>query len=704
MHKLAKKMALLLVALTAFAVALPLVPARASLGNILIDTKTGPSVSPTIKLGESVNLYFGGVTWSGGQVKLYISTDPFAALNTTTDIPYGPAFSVAKITANATDTTTYSGYSVGHNWINGTIPKSLEIPGGKYYIKAFDGVTGAVAVTDNYINIIASFEVTPTFGPGQAPITLKGYALPANGYANFSYNAGAGWKVIKDLVKANEKGRIVYSISAPDLEKVVTPQGEQNESLQMTTIYFRMIVNSTGQTETDTFVEYYRGLVQVKGENSMTATTGFLYGNETTSTASVLKAVKVKVMGSLIIVGKWFHPGALTILWDKAQTIGGTEANTTHGWFNTTVTVPITSKGLHNVTIDDGKVKFVFWVTVIPTLILTPDEGTVGTTVTAKGYGFPASTSTVVYNVTLTWDYTDICKNVSVDVAWALTTTQGHFTTSFVVPHTVGGTHIVTATANDSVSTTAPDTFKVLVALIVTPSSATNNGTVVTVKGTGLAYDEYYDLLINGKDFYSADSYGWTVYFNGSCTGDLSLQIIVDASFAPGKYAVSLYKLSKVYQLPTLEKYVMFTVTGEEETKILDKLDEIDAAVADLDSFVRSDSTSVHNELTTVKNGITTVKNSINDAKQAVLTAVGGVSNQLTSIESYAKDAASKAASAATSAGDAASKAASAATAAQAAQSATSGISTAVYGAIVLSLIAALASIVAVITLQRKVA
>jgi len=320
---------------------------------------------------------------------------------------------------------------------------------------------------------------------------------------------------------------------------------------------------------------------------------------------------------------------------------------------------------------------------VIPTLILTPDEGTVGTTVTAKGYGFPASTSTVVYNVTLTWDYTDICKNVSVDVAWALTTTQGHFTTSFVVPHTVGGTHIVTATANDSVSTTASDTFKVLVALIVTPSSATNNGTVVTVKGTGLAYDEWYDLLINGKDFYSADSYGWTVYFHGSCTGDLSLQIIVDASFTPGKYAVSLYKLSKVYQLPALEKYVMFTVTGEEETKILDKLDEIDKAVDDLDSFVRSDSTSVHN-------GITAVKNSINDAKQAVLTAVGGVSNQLTSIESYAKDAASKAASAAT--------------AAQAAQSATSGISTAVYGAIVLSLIAALASIVAVITLQRKVA
>ena len=262
MHKLAKKMALLLVALTAFAVALPLVPARASLGNILINTKTAPSVSPTIKLGESVNLYFGGVTWSGGQVKLYISTDPFAALNTTTDIPYGPAFSVANITANTIDTS-YSGYSVGYSWINGTIPTTLEIPGGKYYIKAFDGVTGAVAVTDNYINIIASFEVTPTFGPGQAPITLKGYALPANGYANFSYNAGTGWKVIKDLVKANEKGRIVYSISAPDLKKAVTPQGEQNESLQTTTIYFQMIVNSTGQTETDTFVEYYLSLIHI---------------------------------------------------------------------------------------------------------------------------------------------------------------------------------------------------------------------------------------------------------------------------------------------------------------------------------------------------------------------------------------------------------------------------------------------------------
>ena len=66
---------------------------------------------------------------------------------------YGPTFSVAKITNTSVDTTTYSGYSVGYNWINGTIPADLEIAGGIYFVKAFDGATAAVAVTDNYLKI-----------------------------------------------------------------------------------------------------------------------------------------------------------------------------------------------------------------------------------------------------------------------------------------------------------------------------------------------------------------------------------------------------------------------------------------------------------------------------------------------------------------------------------------------------------------------
>jgi hypothetical protein len=158
-----------------------------------------------------VPLYFGNVTWSGGTVDLYLSSDGYASLTIPGDVRYGPTFSVALIKGGTPDSTTYSGYTVGMDWINGTIPTTLDIPGGNYYVKAFDGATAAVAVTDNYLTINATFEVVPSYGPGQAAIDLKGYALPANDLANLSYNDGSGWTTIQDLVPADDLGRFVYS-------------------------------------------------------------------------------------------------------------------------------------------------------------------------------------------------------------------------------------------------------------------------------------------------------------------------------------------------------------------------------------------------------------------------------------------------------------------------------------------------------------
>jgi len=49
---------------------------KASTGYILINTTTGPSViGQEVPAGGNVNLYFGGVTWSGGQLYLLMSRD-----------------------------------------------------------------------------------------------------------------------------------------------------------------------------------------------------------------------------------------------------------------------------------------------------------------------------------------------------------------------------------------------------------------------------------------------------------------------------------------------------------------------------------------------------------------------------------------------------------------------------------------------------
>ena len=715
MHRLSKKLAILLAALITFSALAAIIPVRGSTGNIHINSLTAPSPVVTINIGENISLYFYDVTWSGGQVDLYLSKDGYASLTIPGDVRYGPTFSVADV-RNATlpykqITEGDLRYTVGNNWINGTVPEVLEIPGGNYYVKAFDGATAAVAVTDNYFRIRASLVVDPDWGPGQAAIKLKAYALPANDYGNLSYDDGSGYKTIADLVPADDVGTFTYSMLAPDLmmPKATNP-GVVAETFDVIT--FRLIVNSTGQVVTDTFNEYRRGLKQVKGVDKdidQTTADNFLFGNGTNFASGGLK-VDVTVKGDLIIAGYWFHPGTLTVLWDKTTSIGTTTANSTHGWFNTTVQVPITKKGAHNVTIDDGKTIFWFDINVVPTLILVPDEGPTGITVTAYGYGFPASDGTK-YNVTLWWDFTDACTPALLNLTIVKTDTNGYFVTTFTVPTSVGGDHTVNATADDSPMTWATDIFKLTATLTITPSEVTNDGTKVKVSGTGLGYYDWYDLCLdNTKDFYSANilleglidgddglymyESAVTSYFRPNCTGYFEFEFVA-AGFQAGTHVMTLYRLEEQHQLPAIDDFVLFTVT--EEDLVMDKLDDIEEKLDDIkDSVEAMDWSGIEDKLDDVIADLA--------ALGPIRTDLTSVLSQLTDIKALAQTAATQATTASTSAGTAATAAGAAEDAAKAANATVGGISMAVYGAIVLSLIAALASIVAVITLQRKVA
>jgi hypothetical protein len=368
MHMKSRNFATLIIAVLALVVALPLVQVRGSTGNIHINSRTSPSPATSVELGvDLLNLSFNNVVWSGGQVNLYLSADGYASISTE-DTSYGPTFSVAAI--QSVSITTTSGYSVGNNWINGTVPKDLGVPGGSYFVKAFDGSTAAVAVTDTYFTIIATFTVTPTWGPGQAAIVLEGYALPANDYANFSYRCvseSVPWTDIVTLRPADSIGYVAYSTIAPDLLKALPAGSSANQS---STIEFRMIVNGTSQSLTADFLEYWRGLKQVQGVTGVITAFPNLYGNNTDLSTY---EVNVTVLGDLMIAGFYFHPGTLTFLWDGDTAIATATANATHGFFNTTLPVPITSIGAHTVTIDDGKCIFNVTINVIPTLILNPD-------------------------------------------------------------------------------------------------------------------------------------------------------------------------------------------------------------------------------------------------------------------------------------------------------------------------------------------
>jgi hypothetical protein len=437
-----------------------------------------------------------------------------------------------------------------------------------------------------------------------------------------------------------------------------------------------------------------RGLKQVKGKTGTTAGAGTLYGNLTNFGTTY--GINVEVTGDLMIAGNHFHPGELNILWDNSISLGLVNANGT-GWFNTTVTIPITGIGSHNVTIDDGKCIFVFYVNVIPTLILTPNEGVPCTDldVTATGYGFPASTSSVIYVVEFFWWYTDWCSPANVTLGNVTTGSNGQFSFTFRLPHAPGGERTVYAVTNSSPTTEGDATFTVLPGMKITPSSFPNNGTMVTISGCGLDPEEYYDLMIDvQKD----------IYVESDCIGDFEVVLI-----AAGFDATLENHAAVLYQAPDEGEFnmqylthVLFQVTAP-PTPVMDKLEEILAALADLDVKV----VGIDGNVLTLVDDMGTIM----DATVSIEGDIATIKLDLSTIKIDLAAAAAAAAGAQTQATNAASAAAGAQSAAEAVQTDTEGtkaavssISTAVYGAIVLSLIAALASIVAVITLQKKVA
>jgi len=363
---------MLLVAFSVSSLLCAIVQVQASTGNILINVTSRPSPDVTIEVGKPLSLYFRDVTWSGGQVDLYLSTDGYSN-RSEGDISFGPSFTVAKIRASAVDTTTYEGYSVGNDWINGTIPKTLGIPGGDYYVKAFDGQTASVAVTDRSMRIVATFEVVPSSGPAQAAIELRGYGLPANDYANLSWSKDElTWTTIEDLVHAGGTGQFTYATVAHDLGEVL-PMGLRPEG--NSTVAYRLIVNGTGQALLGTFDEYRRGLKQVHslGLADVTAPSGSLFGNNTNF---FVHGLYVKVKSNLTIAGKWFHPGTVRILWDD-ETIGTAPVDE-EGFFNTTVTVPVTLPGLHNVAVRDATTNFILRVDCFEAYDVTPPKADAG--------------------------------------------------------------------------------------------------------------------------------------------------------------------------------------------------------------------------------------------------------------------------------------------------------------------------------------
>ena len=217
---------------------------------------------------------------------------------------------------------------------------------------AYEATVGYDLVTGLGSPLTAKFgtvlQVSPTSGPSEDSITLKGVGFLVGSSVNLSYlnPTTPNWVPITSNLEVTPASTFTYTLNAPDLLQN-NPAGD-NEPLS-DAIFFRAQDSNGSSFDTAVpYTEYRRGLTQVGNAGA----TG-MYGNNTdlTSNGSIQNGQ------SIVLTGKWFNPGAASMLWDGTIELSSATVDV-DGQFEATVEIPISPVGQHTLIIRDKNSDF----------------------------------------------------------------------------------------------------------------------------------------------------------------------------------------------------------------------------------------------------------------------------------------------------------------------------------------------------------
>jgi peptidoglycan hydrolase CwlO-like protein len=558
------------------------------------------------------------VNFDGSQFYLYISDNGLAQLNTTTDIRYAGPFKVSDLVTAGLKSYTFrypalkggqATFYIGNVSIGGTYysliigPIPFDITIDYKYIKIFDGLTTQVAVSRAIVDVLPSISLEPTWGPGGRMVTLKGVALQPNALLNLTYSGASANTDVFSQVRTDSKGKFSYTWSIKDLKSGWIDTGP----IPTDTIEIHVWYNETGaHIDYVSYTEYRRAFVQLRSQQAEHEALPFadLYTGAGNSTLTV----KAYVFDTIVIAGTWWNPRYAVEIYISGNKVASTLPNETHGFFNTSFTVPELPRGTNVVEVRNGDVSYTFTINVLPTLRLVPREGHIGDEVQALVYGFPANSLVKIY-----WD--TLCEDsnlkYNVNIVNGTTGPDGKFnvTVKFKVPKAPGGTHNVTATA-DGTSATAEFTVLLRIRLDVTTFNATY-GKVVKIVGEGLDPTATYQVAVDNSYLgqLGCDACG---YAEGK---------IIGAGFRPGLHAVALYSGT----ISNLVAHSLFYVTPEGDILAI-LSDTLGSMIADLQSIltsVQGDVALIKTDVGVIKADVSTIK-SLVEKNNAVLTSVQG--------------------------------------------------------------------------------
>lgn len=572
--------------------------------------------------GKNLVINFDSVLFSGAQFDLYFSKDGYSVISPG-DIKYADGFSVSDLAlapkvVNVTNAYLKDGwqlYTIGtissQKVVVGPVP--FDVTAEYKYVKVYDGATTLVAVGLQTIEVLPALSLTPTPNSGGActSVTLTAVALAASKLVNITYTSPASIAGLVAQVMTGADGKLTYTWAIADLKN-------DYNSMVSQPIVIALVYNSTpGTIDSVTFTEYSRVFLQIIGETSVT-NQGNLTGQ-----------VDVLVFNDLIVAGNYFCPGTVAFTVEGLSL--GTATTNGSGFFNATFTVPILSKGVHNVTATNNGVSLIFKVNVLPTLVVTPKSGPIGTVVTFSAYGFDTNTMYYLY-----WQGLTCGETRWYNIMNATTGSDGQFnvTTTYTVPEQVGGSHSVAAVATflgantTSLTPFASGSFKVTPTSWVVSTTISNDGTVLSVMFKGLDCSTWYWVDVDNQ-FMAPGGYYQQLTPNAS--GKLQIDLIA-AGFRPGLHVIALYPYEDISTgVYTYDTFATFTVdtTGDVMWEALDaRLVSLEGTMATINTnvgLIKTTVEAINATVTSINGNVATVKTDLGTLTGTVNTINGNV-------------------------------------------------------------------------------
>jgi hypothetical protein len=668
-NKFSKKLGIMIIAILTISTIATAIPfASATITNRpTVYRADGTTAAPvTIEAGTIANIDTFGMTITGAQVWLWLSTSGGSEINIALgDRPYAGPFLLSELVDTVTPHTytfnpaalaglcsmisadspfagegrTYA-YTIGNSWINGTIPLKVQGEDVDYWIKVVDVtpndvIAGSeIGVSTNRVHFTPGFDATPLSGAPETEVWVSGYALNASSNCSITTENGAFTFVRTHVYPStNDEGGWVWTgwetaFNIEDLENKVVFGDVPPMSHDINITVWELNTGTPDFYESWNFTQYYREVYleppTFRGD-----------------TGDYSLALTLETGGEYVIDMEYFPAfGTVSIYLGSALIAADVPLNQSGG-FRSPWTVPALTTGNYVFSvIDNNDVAYNFTVAVlmVPYIYCTPDSGHVGDTFVVTGVNFLDYVDdyvTIYFENSVASPYFTMMLNFTVASS---TWTSAVLT----VPQAWGGECLVEARIVDGTTVIADDIYTVIPMLHVMDNDTCiiNDCSIVEVVGTGF-YREVIGETINDwfiyidNSLYMGDSEDWGLGVNA--TGYVVTEFVA-AGFRPGLHVISAIldvEGTGGVDWQVGAKDCFFVCT--EGDPIADMVTEMNMTITALDGTIATLSTTigdmqvdlaeVHAVITSVSGDVATIKTDVGTMKTSLTSLSASISS-----------------------------------------------------------------------------